>query len=69
MSSAELELLKWVAGVGLGVIFALVGVIYGLLRAEDKRLARNQHELRNHVGRLAMWLEVVRSKLGLGDKD
>ena len=38
------------------VILGLVGIIYGLLRSEDKRLARNIHSLRNLVQAIVMAL-------------
>lgn len=40
---------EWIIGILVTVILGLVGVIYGLLRSEDKRLARNIHALRNTV--------------------
>lgn len=43
-----------IALAAVGLIAALIGVIYGLLRSEDKRLSRNIHELRNAVHELAI---------------
>lgn len=45
-----------IIGMLFAVIVALVGVIYGLLRSEDKRLARNIHGLRNLVQAVIMTL-------------
>lgn len=45
-----------VIGILAGVVIGLVGVIYGLLRSEDKRLARNIHSLRNLVQAIVMAL-------------
>lgn len=38
------------------VVIGLIAVIYGLLRSEDKRLARNIHALRNTVQSIIMTL-------------
>lgn len=46
----------------LGLIAGLVGVIYGLLRSEDRRLSRNLHELRNTVQELAVKVATLMSK-------
>lgn len=45
-----------VIGILVTVILGLVAVIYGLLRSEDKRLARNIHSLRNLVQSIVMAL-------------
>lgn len=45
-----------IIGILAGVVIGLVGVIYGLLRSEDKRLARNIHSLRNLVQAIVMAL-------------
>lgn len=45
-----------IIGMLFAVIVALVGVIYGLLRSEDKRLAKNIHGLRNLVQAVIMTL-------------
>ena len=45
--------------ISFGVICTLIGVIYGLLRSEDKRLAKNIHELRNDVQSLAIKLATL----------
>lgn len=47
---------EWVIGILLGTVAGLVGIIYGLLRSEDKRLARNIHGLRNRVQAIVMTL-------------
>lgn len=47
---------EWIIGILVTVILGLVGVIYGLLRSEDKRLARNIHSLRNLVQAIVMAL-------------
>lgn len=47
---------EWVIGILLGTVAGLVGIIYGLLRSEDKRLARNIHGLRNTVQAIIMAL-------------
>jgi hypothetical protein len=45
-----------IIGLLASVIIALVAVIYGLLRSEDKRLARNIHSLRNLVQSIVLTL-------------
>lgn len=45
-----------IIGILAGVVIGLIGVIYGLLRSEDKRLARNIHSLRNLVQAIVMTL-------------
>ena len=55
-----------VVGTLLGVIFALIGVIYWSLRREDERLARNIHELRGEMSPLRLWVAVIRERLNLG---
>lgn len=45
-----------IIGILLGTVAGLVGVIYGLLRSEDKRLAKNIHGLRNRVQAIVMAL-------------
>lgn len=45
-----------VIGILIAAVAGLVGVIYGLLRSEDKRLARNIHGLRNRVQTIVMAL-------------
>lgn len=45
-----------IIGILTGIVIGLVGVIYGLLRSEDKRLARNIHSLRNLVQAIVMAL-------------
>lgn len=45
-----------VIGILIAIVIALVGIIYGLLRAEDKRIARNVHGLRNTVQSIIMTL-------------
>lgn len=47
---------EWTIGILVTVIIGLVGIIYGLLRSEDKRLARNIHALRNTVQAIVMTL-------------
>lgn len=47
---------EWIIGILITVILGLVGIIYGLLRSEDKRLARNIHTLRNTVQAIIMTL-------------
>lgn len=47
---------EWIIGILVTVILGLVGIIYGLLRSEDKRLARNIHSLRNLVQAIVMTL-------------
>lgn len=55
-----------VVGILLGVIFALIGVIYWSLRSEDGRLAKNIHGLRTIVQRVILTLAtkgiIVRSE-------
>ncbi len=55
-----------IVGTLLGVIFALIGVIYWSLRREDERLARNIHELRGEMSPLKLWVAVIRERLNLG---
>lgn len=43
-------------GILIAMVVGLVGIIYGLLRSEDKRLARNIHSLRNKVQAIVMAL-------------
>lgn len=43
-------------GILIAIVIGLIGVIYGLLRSEDKRLARNIHSLRNLVQTIIMTL-------------
>lgn len=45
-----------VIGILIAAVAGLVGIIYGLLRSEDKRLARNIHSLRNLVHAIVMTL-------------
>lgn len=45
-----------VIGILIATVAALIGIIYGLLRSEDKRLARNIHSLRNLVQSVIMTL-------------
>lgn len=45
-----------IIGILIATVAGLVGIIYGLLRAEDKRLARNIHSLRNRVQAIVMTL-------------
>lgn len=45
-----------IIGILVTVILGLVGIIYGLLRSEDKRLAKNIHSLRNTVQAIVMTL-------------
>lgn len=56
----------WLVGTSLGVIFALIGVIYWSLRREDERNAKNIHELRGQISPITLWVAVIREKLGLG---
>lgn len=45
-----------VIGILIAMVVALVGVVYGLLHAEIKRVARNVHGLRNKVQSIVMAL-------------
>lgn len=45
-----------VIGFLLATVAALIGIVYGLLRSEDKRNAKNIHALRNLVQRIVMTL-------------
>jgi putative Mn2+ efflux pump MntP len=47
---------EWIIGILVSVILGLVAIIYGLLRSEDKRLAKNIHSLRNTVQSIVMAL-------------
>lgn len=60
---------EWVIGILVTVILGLVGIIYGLLRSEDKRLARNIHSLRNLVQSIVMALAAKGIRIpGKGDE-
>ncbi len=54
-----------VMGIAATVILALLGVLYGWLRWEQKRLAKNIHDLRTYVSTLSLWLERIKERLGL----
>lgn len=45
-----------VIGILIAMIVGLVGIVYGLLRAEVKRIAKNVHGLRNRVQAVVMAL-------------
>jgi putative Mn2+ efflux pump MntP len=47
---------EWIIGILVSVILGLVAIIYGLLRSEDKRLAKNIHSLLNTVQSIVMAL-------------
>jgi Flp pilus assembly protein TadB len=47
---------EWIIGILVSVILGLVAIIYGLLRSEDRRLAKNIHSLRNTVQSIVMAL-------------
>lgn len=60
---------EWIIGILVTVILGLVGIIYGLLRSEDKRLARNIHSLRNLVQAIVMALAARGIRIpGKGDE-
>ena len=60
---------EWIIGILVTVILGLVGIIYGLLRSEDKRLARNIHSLRNLVQSIVMALAARGIRIpGKGDQ-
>lgn len=40
----------------IATVAGLIGIIYGLLRGEDRRLAKNLHSLRNRVQAIVMAL-------------
>lgn len=57
-------------GILIATVIGLVGVIYGLLRSEDKRLARNIHGLRNKVQSIVMALAAKGIRVpGKGDDE
>jgi inner membrane protein involved in colicin E2 resistance len=58
-----------VIGMMFAVIVALIGVIYGLLRSEDQRLAKNIHSLRNLVQSVIMTLAARGIKLPKKDDE
>lgn len=58
-----------VIGILIATVAALVGIIYGLLRSEDKRLARNIHSLRNTVQSIVMTLASRGIKIQKRDED
>ncbi len=43
-------------GILIAMVVALVGIVYGLLRSEVKRIAKNVHGLRNKVQAVVMTL-------------
>ena len=45
-----------IIGVLLAMVVALVGIVYGLLHSEVKRIAKNVHGLRNKVQAVVMTL-------------
>lgn len=45
-----------VIGILIAMVAGLIGIIYGLLRGEDRRLAKNLHGLRNRVQAIIMAL-------------
>ena len=45
-----------VIGILIAMVVALVGIVYGLLRSEVKRVAKNVHGLRNKVQAIVMAL-------------
>ncbi len=55
----------WIIGILLGLVFSLIAVIYWSLRREVERLAKNIHNLRADMSPLALWVAVIREKLGL----
>lgn len=55
----DAETARWAWGIAIAAIFALIGIIYWLLRAEDKRLSKNIHALRNDVQSLAIKLATL----------
>lgn len=52
----------------IGIILILVGAVYAWLRFEQRRQAKNLHDLRNAVGRVEIWVTVIREKLGIGPR-
>lgn len=51
-----------VLGLALSAVIALIAVIYGLLRRDISRNAKNIHELRNTVQTLAIKLATLMGK-------
>lgn len=45
-----------VIGILIAMVLGLVGIVYGLMRAEIKRVAKNVHALRNIVQSIIMTL-------------
>lgn len=45
----DAETARWLGGLAFVAFCALVGAIYANLRGEDKRNAKNTHDLRNHI--------------------
>lgn len=45
-----------IVGLLIATVIGLIGVIYGLLRGEDRRLAKNIHNLRNRVNTIVLTL-------------
>jgi hypothetical protein len=65
----DAETLRWIAGAALGLICALIGVIYWLLRRDIDRIAKNLHALRGEVSPVVLWVAVIREKLGMGPRE
>ncbi len=58
-----------IVGILLGVIFALIGVIYWSLRKEDDRHAKNVHGLRTVVQRIILTLAAKGIMVKTGEDD
>jgi hypothetical protein len=63
------ETQRWAWGIAIGVVLSLIGVVFWMVWAEVKRLAKNIHELRGQVAPLSLWVAVIKEKLRIGDDD
>lgn len=62
------ESLEWLWRIG-GLVGLLVGVIYGWMRWDQRRMGKAIHDLRNVVNRHEQWITVIREKLGMGPRE
>lgn len=52
----DAENARWLGGIALAIISSLIGVIYWSMRSDNKRHAKNIHNLRNTVQAIIMTL-------------
>ena len=58
-----------VIGILIAMVVALVGVVYGLLHSELKRIAKNVHGLRNKVHAVVMALAAKGIRVSVKDDE